>query len=190
MLNNHNHPFIISFEGMDRSGKSTQAKSLYNRLELENYNVVLIRSPSDTDFGKYIKSIKTSLKSPEAVLLIHVADFFEEQVKYNKDILIYDRYLDSCFASMLYFGLQKEWINKVVSILPQPNLMIYMFVSLTGIKNRPKLDMGDNDYAWQRAKENYYNSIKGRSNVLIVSGEKSIEDIANEVYNEFKKLLV
>jgi len=44
--------FLISLEGIDGSGKSTQARKLYKFLKEEGYEVSLYRDPGSTPWQK------------------------------------------------------------------------------------------------------------------------------------------
>ena len=48
---------LITFEGIDGSGKSTQAALLYNRLKESGRSVHLLREPGGTNIGEQIRSI-------------------------------------------------------------------------------------------------------------------------------------
>ncbi len=51
---------LISFEGIDGSGKSTQAKRAYNHLRNKGIECRLLREPGDTVLGERIRSILLS----------------------------------------------------------------------------------------------------------------------------------
>ena len=48
-------PVFVSFEGGEGSGKSTQARLLYDRMVRENIPVELVREPGSTSFGDYLR---------------------------------------------------------------------------------------------------------------------------------------
>ena len=48
---------IISFEGIDGSGKSTQAKLLLEKLQREGRSVLYVREPGGTDVSERIRSL-------------------------------------------------------------------------------------------------------------------------------------
>ncbi|MCK5740143.1 dTMP kinase, partial [bacterium] len=53
----HKNGFFVTFEGVDGSGKSLQAKLLTQRLENEGYPVLLIRDPGTTAISEEIRNI-------------------------------------------------------------------------------------------------------------------------------------
>lgn len=95
---------FISFEGIDRSGKSTQAKLLAERL---GEQVLLVREPGGTELGE---RVRTLLKDPsvpfgaraEAMLFAAArADLVASVIRPALErgrIVIADRYVDSSFA--------------------------------------------------------------------------------------------
>ena len=46
---------LIAFEGIDGSGKSTQAKLLYEWLRKRGYKVILLREPTNGKIGQLIR---------------------------------------------------------------------------------------------------------------------------------------
>ena len=43
---------LITFEGLDYSGKSTQVQLLADRLTLQDHRVLVLREPGGTDIGE------------------------------------------------------------------------------------------------------------------------------------------
>lgn len=96
--------FLISIEGMDTAGKSTQAKLLYEKLVSKGKKVKLIHFPNYSDcIGEYIGEIlsnkeKFNAIDKEALQLLYVADQLNAQKNYIQKYLeegytvIVDRY--------------------------------------------------------------------------------------------------
>ena len=95
--------FFIVFEGIEGSGKSYQAKILYNKLKKLNKKVILTREPGGT-------------KSAEIIRKIILKDYFEK----NKKIK-FDKYTDT----LLYLASRNEHVkNKIKPALKQGNIVI------------------------------------------------------------------
>ncbi len=102
---------LISFEGIECSGKSTQIKLFCQYLEEEGYSVSVFREPGTTKLGEKIRSIlldshldKVNISAQSELLLFlsSRAQLLNEEVlpllKNKKQVVILDRYLDSSIA--------------------------------------------------------------------------------------------
>lgn len=130
---------LITFEGIDGSGKSTLSKAVYEKLLNQGFSVLLTKEPGATEFGKTLRKMlqESEVKiDPKAEFLLFAADRAQhiEQVvlpalKAGK-IVISDRMADSSLAYQGYGrNLDKEIINKVNSWAMQglkPDLTIYI----------------------------------------------------------------
>ena len=117
-------PFFISFEGIEGSGKSTQAKILYDFLKQKEYPVILTREPGGTAIGNDIRQIlidkKNNQINPLTELMLNFASRIEhlQQVILpalkNKQIVITDRFYDSTLAYQGFaMDVEIETIEKV-----------------------------------------------------------------------------
>ena len=95
--------FFIVFEGIEGSGKSYQAKILFNKLKKITKNVILTREPGGT-------------KSAEIIRKIILKDYFEK----NKKIK-FDKYTDT----LLYLAARNEHVkNKIIPALKNKKIII------------------------------------------------------------------
>ncbi|MEX1098176.1 MAG: thymidylate kinase [Planctomycetales bacterium] len=103
--------FRVAFEGIDGSGKGTQAARLRDRLQARGRRVALISFPrySDTFFGRAVGEFlngrfgAAEAVDPFLVSLLFAGDRFEskpliEQADAAHDVLIFDRYVASNVA--------------------------------------------------------------------------------------------
>lgn len=112
---------LITFEGIDGSGKSTQAKKLYQYLESLGYKTSLYRDPGSTPLAEKIRELILSFETdPTTELLLFEtarSSLMWERVlpdlKEGK-IVILDRFIDSTTA---YQGYGREINLGTVSIL-------------------------------------------------------------------------
>lgn len=98
---------IISFEGIDGCGKTTQAKLFYGRLKKKGMKVILLNEPGGTCAGDRIRKMlldKKSEISPLCELFLYlasraqlIAEVIRPHVK-NGTTVILDRYVDSTIA--------------------------------------------------------------------------------------------
>jgi dTMP kinase len=113
--------FLISFEGIDGSGKSTQARKLYEFLKEEGYEVSLYRDPGSTPLAERIREviINYAMDPITELLLFESARSSLVWEKIFPDltsgkIVIVDRFIDSTTA---YQGYGREINLGTVSIL-------------------------------------------------------------------------
>jgi dTMP kinase len=107
--------FLITLEGRDGLGKSTQAQLLADALQDRGYPVVLTREPGGTPAGRELRKIILDPAynlSKAALMLLYQADraqHYKEVLKPNLKagkIVISDRFLDS---TLVYQGHGLGW---------------------------------------------------------------------------------
>ncbi len=114
---------LISFEGIDGCGKTTQIDLLVDKLRSKNMNCKVLREPGDTSISNKIREIlldKNNEICPESETLLFLAarsQLVREKIIPNikkGNIVICDRYLDSTLAYQGYGrGLDKNMINNL-----------------------------------------------------------------------------
>ena len=118
---------LITFEGGEGSGKSTQSKILYDTLKEKGFEVTKTREPGGTKFAEIIRQILVQGESNKidniselflfaAARTDHVQNVIKKSLKDNK-IVICDRFIDSTLAYQGYAGnldldIVKE-VNKI-----------------------------------------------------------------------------
>ncbi len=105
---------FITFEGIEGSGKSTQAKNAADYLKSEGFEVVLMREPGGTKIGEAIRDIlldkENVAMTPETELLLYNAarvQIVTELIRPHLEkgtIVICDRFVDSTIAYQAYAG--------------------------------------------------------------------------------------
>lgn len=104
---------FVTFEGLDGSGKSTQAELLRVRLEADGVDVVSTREPGGTELGEGIRNLVLhgGHVGPWAEALLYVAaraELVDEVIRPALErgaAVICDRYIDSSIA---YQGVGRE----------------------------------------------------------------------------------
>lgn len=132
-------PLFIVFEGLDRSGKSTQVKMLHEYLSGKNYASNIMQFPDrETHIGKMIDSYikRQSNLADEVIHLFFTANRWENVPKIknllaNGEVIICDRYSYSGIAySSAKDNLSFEWCKTVEYGLPKPDIVLFMDVSV------------------------------------------------------------
>ena len=118
---------LITFEGPEKSGKSTQVKLLSAYLESRGYNTIFIREPGSTKIGEKIRKLLLDKRSTDmafmAEMLLYAAaraQLVEERIRpalKNGCIVLCDRFSDSTIAYQGFgCGLEIRTIKKICSL--------------------------------------------------------------------------
>lgn len=118
---------IITFEGIDRSGKSTQIKAVAEALSQEGLPVYVKKFPDyDSPFGKLILAYLKSEESysPEELTLMFIADFARSAPHIKdfseKGYVLVDRYYMSTMAYQGYKGVNFMHILSIIKDMGIP----------------------------------------------------------------------
>lgn len=123
---------LITFEGVDGSGKSTQAKLLYQRLSIEEdisqNNCILTREPGGTVFAEEVRKLLCADASANidafTTLLLYLTarrDHYIKKIKpalLAKKVVICDRFIDSTVVYQGYvMGLDSQLLQQMHDLL-------------------------------------------------------------------------
>ena len=125
---------LIAFEGLDQSGKQTQAERLRDRLTAEGRLVRLLSFPTyETAIGTEISRALQGARdyAPDVMQLLYIANRYEHRLQIETElargtVLICDRYLASSIAYGEAQGLDPAWLIEMQRRLPQPDLTILL----------------------------------------------------------------
>jgi 4-hydroxythreonine-4-phosphate dehydrogenase len=81
-------PLFISFEGIEGSGKSTQAKILYDSLKEKEYPVILTREPGGTVIGNNIREILIDKKNNQINPLTELMLNFASRIEHLQQVIL------------------------------------------------------------------------------------------------------
>ncbi|MDP2743849.1 MAG: dTMP kinase [Dehalococcoidia bacterium] len=131
---------LITFEGTEGSGKSTQARRLWRRLCRAGIPAILTREPGGTDLGddvrRILKKKRATAVLPSAELMLFAAsraqlveEVLRPALKQGK-VVVCDRYTDSTIAYQHYgrgldIGLIRR-VNDSATRGLRPDLVIFM----------------------------------------------------------------
>ena len=194
---------IISFEGIEGVGKSTQINLLKNYFESKNYIVEIYREPGSTSIGEKIRDIlldrNNDLSSETELLLMFSAraELIKKINSSNCDYLLLDRFYD---ASMAYQGfgrnLSKDFISSLTSFIkcPTPDLSFLFDVSVEEGFKRKNNDTKDriessSKVFFNKVRKGYLKIAKNnQERFFIINAANDIEKIHNEVIKNIEKI--
>src|SRR5437588_6919230 len=128
---------VIVFEGLDQSGKQTQAELLRDRLKEEGRKSRLVSFP---DYGTSIgEEIARALQGErdygaDVMQLLYVANRYERKPDLERWlegglILVCDRYASSSVAYGEAHGIDPAWLIDMQKFLPPPTLTIVLDIA-------------------------------------------------------------
>ena len=144
---------LIAFEGLDQSGKQTQAERLLAAFRAAGRTAEFLTFPEYTtalgeEIGRALKGERHY--QPDTLQLIYIANRFEFRERIAEwlaagTMVVCDRYLASSIAYGDAQGVDAAWLTEIQRFLPQPSLTLFMdmspAVSLTRKKaNRDKFE--------------------------------------------------
>ncbi len=197
--------FLITLEGIDNSGKTTQAKRLSNYLKKKGYKVLLVRDPGGTKISEKVRKILLDKKNHLAVsteLFLYLAARYQlvseiilPALKKNK-IVICDRFCDSTLAYQGYGrGLKVNLVDYLLqSFFPVPDLTILIDIPVPISQkrfgsNKPDRLEKEKLSFHQKVRRGYLEiAKKNRNRVKVVSSVGSIDQISQiikEIVDDF-----
>jgi len=116
--------YFVTLEGIEGSGKSTQAHLLVERLREHGAAVVALREPGGTPIGEGIRGILLDrdheMMTPEAEALLYAAaraQLVQEQLApalAKGEVVVCDRFVDSSVAYQCFGrGLAREFVHEI-----------------------------------------------------------------------------
>lgn len=129
---------LIAFEGLDQSGKQTQAERLGAALAGEGRDVHLLSFPDYTtaigaEIGRALQGGGRTY-APDVLQLLYIANRYEyrEQIEAwlgAGAVVIADRYLASSIAYGEAQGLDAAWLADIQRFLPRPGVTILLDIA-------------------------------------------------------------
>jgi dTMP kinase len=184
------HGLLIAFEGLDQSGKQTQAELLRDRLSASGRAVRMLSFPDyDTVIGGEIgRALKGERHySADVMQLLYVANRYEwkERIlnaRSQGEVIICDRYLASSVAYGEAQGLDPAWLTDIQRHLPQPDVTILLDIAPEASaqrkqsnRDRYEQDMG----LLARVRESYLRQAKGWARI---DAQRDRDRVAADVY--------
>ena len=190
---------LIAFEGLDQSGKQTQAELLRDRLIAAGRSVFLLSFP---DYGTPIgEEIERALRgarnyAPDVMQLLYVANRYEwrteiERRRSDGEILICDRYLASSVAYGEAQGLDPAWLLEIQRHLPQPDLTFLLDIvpEVSARRKTSDRDKYERDLALLGRVRNSYLSLAEKDGWTRLIADRDRLAVAGDVWTAVERKL-
>ena len=191
---------LISFEGIDGCGKSTQAKLLLNYFQSLGRTVSLHREPGGTDIGERIRDILLDANhtemSPYTELLLYLSaraqitsQIIIPALSRNEDVIM-DRFMDSSTAYQGYArGLGIECVQRLNLIATQGIIPDVTFVidcdpaiSLNRLSLKPDRLESEGIAFMMKVREGFIDLCHRESKrMVLINGERQIGVIEEDI---------
>jgi dTMP kinase len=185
------HGVLIAFEGLDQSGKQTQAEAVRDEVVSRGRECRLLSFPDYTtaigsDIGKALHGERDY--SADVMQLLYVANRHERRVEMirlleNGAVLVCDRYIASSIAYGEAQGLDAAWLADIQRFLPRPDLTILLDIAPETAVHRKASgrDRYERDLQLlSRVRESYRRQAEQRD-WLRLDGERSREAVSADV---------
>ncbi|MFQ5906818.1 MAG: dTMP kinase [bacterium] len=190
---------LISFEGIEGSGKTTQAKTALNALKLEGHRCVFTREPGGAELSEKIRPILLDKANSEMTAICelflylasrsqNVAQIIRPALK-RGSIVVADRFSDSTVAYQGGGrGLDIEMIRKLNDLATdglKPDLTILIDIdpvtSLRRSESKDRIEMEDIGFHGRVRREFLRIGEEEPNRVAAVNGDNDVESIHTEI---------
>jgi dTMP kinase len=184
---------LIAFEGLDQSGKQTQAELLRDRLKEAGRKARLVSFPDyATSIGEEIARALQGEREygPDAMQLLYVANRYERKpdlLRWLEGglVLVCDRYTASSVAYGEASGLDATWLVEMQKYLPPAAMTILLDINPETAVQRKSAnrDRYERDLALQIRVRDSYKRQAAEEGWLVLDGERPKSAIATDVLN-------
>jgi dTMP kinase len=184
---------LIAFEGLDQSGKQTQAELLRDRLKQDGRKARLVSFPDyATSIGEEIARALQGEREygPDVMQLLYIANRYERKPDLMRWlegglILVSDRYTASSVAYGEAFGLDARWLADMQKYLPPAAMTIFLDINPETAVQRKSVDRDryERDLALQLRVRDSYRRQAAEQGWLVLDGERAKSAIATDVFS-------
>jgi dTMP kinase len=182
---------LIAFEGLDQSGKQTQAERVRDQVIARGRECRLLSFPDYTtaigaEIGKALHGEREY--GADVMQLMYVANRYERRPDITRwlgegAVLVCDRYVASSIAYGEAQGLDPRWLTDVQRFLPQPDLTILLDIAPeTAVQRKAKgRDRYERDLALLSRVRDSYRRQAEQDGWLRLDGERPREAVSSDV---------
>ena len=182
---------LIAFEGLDQSGKQTQAEAVHRHLEASGHPCQLVSFPDyDTPIGMEIRRALHGERdyAADVMQLLYIANRYEgrstlEAWLAGGTTVVCDRYLASSIAYGEAQGLDPDWLAAAQKHLPAPDLTLLLDIAPeTAVRRKATgRDRYERDLdLLARVRQSYRRQAQAHG-WTIVNGEQAADEVTRAV---------
>ena len=203
---------LITFEGIDYSGKSTQATLLVSRLEKHGKEVIFLREPGGTSISENIRNILLDKEHLELKQITELFLFSAARTQLVSEVIlpalqagkvvVCDRFYDSTTAYQGYgrgINLNDiQAINRIATSETKPHLTFFIDIEIDELFKRQiaaglsadRMESSGRDF-FERVRNGYWKLAEMESGrFIVVSGKLQIDEIHREIWDIVKKQII
>ena len=190
---------LIAFEGLDQSGKQTQAEGVQAFVRRCGRECRLVSFPDySTAIGEEISKALHGEREygPDVMQLMYVANRYEQRAEMASwleqgTVLVCDRYRASSVAYGEAQGLDPAWLRDMQRYLPKTDLTILLDIAPeTAVQRKAKgRDRYERDLALLSRVRKSYQQQAAQEGWLTLNGERPREEVSADVVRAIESLL-
>jgi dTMP kinase len=191
---------LIAFEGLDQSGKQTQAERLLEAFRAAGHTTEFLTFPAyETAIGTEIDYALHGQRdyAPDTLQLLYIANRFEFRPKIEiwlaaGTMVVCDRYLASSIAYGEAQGVDAAWLTGIQNHLPQPSLTILLDIPPDASLTRKKAarDKFERDLPLLgRVRESYLRQAERSTDWIRLEGHQDKETVSAAVVSAVRSRL-
>ena len=192
---------VISFEGFEYSGKSTQIKLLKKYFIKNKIKSTFTREPGGNKDLEKIRNIiiKSNFDNLSLIMFFFASRFSLLSSLKNNDLIVFDRFFDSTYAYQKYNLKEKKLIISLINLIDQkfiPNITFYLKLDKKNLMERKNKRVYSNKFdkkyfgQFSRIQRNYNEISKmkiGKRNFVTIDASLSANEIHEKIIVHLKK---
>lgn len=192
---------VISFEGFEYSGKSTQIKLLKKYFIKNKIKSTFTREPGGNKDLEKIRNIiiKSNFDNLSLIMFFFASRFSLLSSLKNNDLTVFDRFFDSTYAYQKYNLKEKKLIISLINLIDQkfiPNITFYLKLDKKNLMERKNKRVYSNKFdkkyfgQFSRIQKNYNEISKikiGKRKFITIDASLSANEIHEKIIVHLKK---
>ena len=192
---------VISFEGFEYSGKSTQIKLLKKYFIKNKIKSTFTREPGGNKDLEKIRNIiiKSNFDNLSLIMFFFASRFSLLSSIKNNDLIVFDRFFDSTYAYQKYNLKEKKLIISLINLIDQkfiPNITFYLKLDKKNLMERKNKRVYSNKFdkkyfgQFSRIQKNYNEISKmkiGKRKFITIDASLSANEIHEKIIVHLKK---